>query len=219
MDNITKKIKDLFLKEIVIYNQLIIDKQNENKIAKFFDIKDLNIIAKDFFNNKECIVIDFLGKKCCKKSITKKEFIGTEYESMCLTHINIIKNGKKESKEILLKKNLNKLIDNMEKIFLNYLEDDYLSVWNGNYVDESNKALKERNEWIILNKNNIKNCAKRFVNDTLNDHYCLNKEDKLNNLNYPELPHMAYYIISDFPELEIISCIECTSNECDKHQK
>lgn len=119
MSGFPKKMMVLFLKEIGKYNQLIIDKQNENEIAEFFELDNLNIIAEEFFLNYEkpakksvtkkekkvldesekCSATTSSGKECSKKRTTKEEYIGTEYETLCLTHINTLKNGKtKQSK-------------------------------------------------------------------------------------------------------------------------
>lgn len=113
MSDIIKKMKALVLKEISIYNQIIIDKQNENEIAEFFEIEELDKIAEEFFNaeksskksvvkkekktldeSEKCSATTSSGKECSKKRTTKEEFIGTEFETLCLTHINTLKNGK-----------------------------------------------------------------------------------------------------------------------------
>lgn len=119
MSEIIKKVKALLLKEIAIYNQIIIDKQNENEVAEFFEIEDLNKIAEEFFNSEKsskkpvvkkekkvldeserCTATTSSGKECSKKRTTKEEFIGTEYEMLCLTHINTLKNAKTKPAEV-----------------------------------------------------------------------------------------------------------------------
>jgi len=119
MSDIIKKMKALVLKEVAIYNQMIIDKQNENEVAEFFEIEDLNKFAEEFFNSEKstkksvvkkekkaldetekCSATTSSGKECSKKRTTKEEFVGTEFETLCLTHINTLKNGKtKKSSE------------------------------------------------------------------------------------------------------------------------
>lgn len=157
MSDIIKKMKALVLKEVAIYNQMIIDKQNENEVAEFFEIEDLNNIAEEFFNSEKntkksivkkekkvldeserCTAVTSSGKECSKKRTTNEEFKDTENESYCSIHI--LKNNK--TKEV-----------NEEPQILKEIDDDEITVTPLVKEKKTRRPKKVNSEEIIEEEN------------------------------------------------------------------